>query len=81
MPSKGEYIEFKPGTQGIREPDNYGIFIKTRKTKRQINYEIFTIDGKKEINKSKVLKKKLGDFIHLKNNQLPSNKELKKTVR
>ena len=77
MPSKGEFIKFKPGIFGIREPNNYGIFIKTKRLKRMVRAEIFTINGKQTTPLTNLYKDSFGEYIQLSNTELPQASELK----
>jgi exoribonuclease R len=77
MASKGELIEFKPGTFGIQAPNNIGIFVQSRKTKKGVIVTIYTIRGQQETKSQNILKKSFGEFVQLQNNMLPPDKELK----
>jgi exoribonuclease R len=81
--TKGELIEFKPGLFDIEIPDNYGIFVRTFKKKNSKDrfVELFTIKGKQETKQRNILKKKLGEFIPLKANNLPPANELTKELK
>lgn len=83
MATKGELVEFKPGLFEIEIPDNYGIFVKTfkKKNSKERFVELFTIRGKQETKQRNLLKKKLGEFIPLKANNLPPANELTKELK
>lgn len=83
MATKGELVEFKPGLFNIEIPDNYGIFIRSFKKKNSKDRYIalFTIKGTQETKQRNVMKKKLGEFIPLKANNLPPANEMSKELK
>lgn len=80
---KGELVEFKPGLFGIEMPENYGIFIRSFKKKNSKDryVELYTIKGKQETKHTNMNKKSFGEFIQLKNENLPQGNELNKELR
>lgn len=80
--SKGDFVNFKPGTSGIIEPDNYGIFIeKFRLKKSKTNMvKIFSIKGPIEMKLNSMNKKSYGKSIQLKGKSLPQGKEMRKRL-
>lgn len=81
MASKGELVQFKPGTFGINAPNNYGIYISSKKMKRGVLVKILTIHGVRETKRDNLYKKSYGEKVQLVNNQLPPEKELKARLK
>jgi len=74
----GNFVKFKSNTFGIKEPENYGVIVSSKrdKNKNQI-FQIFTTKGVQQISKKNLLEKDLGIKINIDKFNKPSKEELK----
>ena len=74
----GNFVKFKSNTFGIKEPENYGVIVSSKrdKNKNQI-FQIFTTKGFQQISKKNLLEKDLGKKINIDKFNKPSKEELK----
>ncbi|MCY3411073.1 MAG: VacB/RNase II family 3'-5' exoribonuclease [Candidatus Heimdallarchaeota archaeon] len=82
MVSKGDLVKFKPGINGIEEPENYGIFVekfRKKKSKTQM-VKVYTIKGMQEMKQNNMDSKSLGKSIQLRGDALPEMKDMKKRL-
>jgi len=77
MVSKGELVQFKPGTFGINSPKNFAIYISSKKMKRGVLVKLLTIHGVRETKRVNLYKASYGESVQLVNNHLPPEKELR----
>lgn len=58
---RGNIIEIKPGLFGLKPPNNIAVFLDRITRKKEIFFQIYTLQGKKEIKRNQLNKKTFPD--------------------